>query len=339
MVFEFPRLIRVTLATCVFLASLGVDAFERRGMVLGLYASDPSFDYSFSLDEIAACGASSVLLLVPIDQNDVASAEVAPIADWRLRQLSGVMTQATRRGLEPAVIPIVSLSRLAPGKWRGTLAPPDWSHWFSIYTRELSRLAEVAQSGRAGLFSVGSELCSSEVHDGHWRQVIRAVRERFSGALTYSSNWDHLPAGQFLEDLDYLGLNAYYELVCDGQDSTIPTLIEAWHGIRAEIVAPWAASAGKPFMFLEVGYPSVAGADRYPWNYTASGERDVAVQERLYYAFARAWEGEPALAGVFFYVWWEGPERDPTGYTPRGKPAGEVVRSWYTNMTRTPSDP
>jgi hypothetical protein len=297
--------------------------------VIGLYASDPGFDYGTSLDELTHLGASSVLVLVTFHQESVSSPHPLPMKPVQRATLGRVLRLARKRGLRAGVIPILALEELAKGKWRGTIAPPSWDAWFEGYRAALLDVARIAARERAELLAVGSELCSSERHAAQWARTIAEVRSVFPGKLTYSSNWDHLPRQAWVADLDVLGLNAYYELVCEGQQSRLDVLGSSWEAIRSGTIEPWRRSFDRPLLFLEVGYPSSAGADRYPWDYTADGRIDHETQELLYLAFLQAWADAPELEGAFFYVWWEGPDRDPRGYTPRGKPAGELLRAWF----------
>ena len=308
---------------------------HHKGVVLGLYASDPGFDYAASLDEISHVAADTVLLLVRFPQPTIHSDTVSPMPEHDRDVLKRVISQARSRHLEVGVIPIVDLAEIAKGRWRGTLAPPDWKIWFDSYREALLVVARIAEDEGATFLTVGSELCSSEAETRQWTRTIEAVRRVFSGRLTYSANWDHLPYDAFVEKLDYLGLNAYYELVCDGQDSTLEVLTDGWQRVAKTRILPWQRHFDKPLLFLEVGYPSVTGADRYPWDYTVDRPLDLQVQERLYVAFTRAWQTEASLAGTFFYVWWEGPHRDEKGYTPRGKPAGDYLGSWYRSLPTT----
>ncbi|MFN7976071.1 MAG: hypothetical protein U0166_27680 [Acidobacteriota bacterium] len=305
---------------------------EHRGIVLGLYASDPGFDYAVSLDEIRAMHASTVLLLVTIDQATIETPRPGPFSAAGERVLRRVLRQARERELRVAVLPIVAVKELAVGKWRGTISPPDWHAWFDAYRTELTRIARIADEGRADLLAVGSELCSSEEHEDEWLQTISAVRKSFSGKLTYSSNWDHLPLEPWVETLDFLGLNAYFELVCEDQATSLPGIVQAWRQVQTYEVEPWQRRFGKPIVFLEVGYPSTTGADRYPWDYEKKPAIDEGIQQDLYAAFLRSWEDRTYVDGVFFYVWWEGADRDPWGYTPRGKPAGELLRAWFQHL-------
>ena len=52
--------------------------------------------------------------------------------------------------------------------------------------------------------------------------------------------------------------------------------------------------------------------------------------------FTRVWSGDERLGGVFFWNWWG--EGGPAchDYTPRGKPAEQVLRRWLTGQLPAP---
>src|SRR5204862_7144159 len=97
-------------------------------------------------------------------------------------------------------------------EWRGTIRPPNWTRWFDHYREAIRVFAAVARDHHADVFVMGSELVSSEGQTEQWKQTIREVREIVKGQLAYSANWDHYAHIQFWEDLDFVGMNSYWQL-------------------------------------------------------------------------------------------------------------------------------
>jgi len=98
--------------------------------------------------------------------------------------------------------------------------------------------------------------------------------------------------------------------------------------LKKKILA-FKAQYSQKLIFTEVGYPSLDGGNVNPWNYFAKAQIDLEEQALCYRAFIEAWKGSPELAGVFWWVWFDpGGPKDP-GFTPRGKPAENVLREWY----------
>lgn len=316
------------------LASRVRAGLEVRGMAVPMHDPDPTYDYGATLGELPPLGVTHVSIFVHLYQPTALSPAPArhPLRSVGDRALRRTIEQARRLGLRVALVPSVSL---ADRDWRGRISPPSWERWFRGYQRELLHWARLAEDAGASLLSVGSELSSTEGEERRWRALIADVRATFSGQVTYSANWDRYRQVAWWDALDYVGISAYYELTTDGQAPTPDVLRAAWLAQRRELTA-WREAAGlrQPFLFLEVGYPSLQGSARKPWDYTRGEppERapvDVEEQRLCYEAFVEAWRGAPELAGLFFYEWWgEGGPRDG-GYTPRGKPALDVVRAFF----------
>jgi len=235
--------------------------------------------------------------------------------------------EARSRRMSVMLFPIVHVIELEAGEWRGTLEPADWDAWFRAYSDVILHYARMAEAEGADLLSIGSELCSAESQAAHWRELIAKVRRIYGGKLLYSANWDHYRGVPFVQDLDYLGINAYYQLT-DDLHPEVEQLRAAWGPIKVDLLA-WAHRHGLPLIFTEVGYPSREGAGIDPWDYIASRPASPEVQRRCYRAFIEAWREVPQLHGVFFYVWWGEGGRHDRDYTPRGKPAAGEIARWF----------
>jgi hypothetical protein len=308
---------------------------ELRGMCVPMHVPDPAHDYGASLAELPPLGVSHVAIFVRLYQPDGASPAPArhPLRSPGDEAIRRTVEQARAEGLEVALVPMLLLERPEPEEWRGNIRPPSWERWFAGYRRELLHLARLAEHAGVTTLAVGSELSTAEGQTERWLRLIADVRAEFTGALTYSANWDHYRDVPFWAALDYIGLSGYYELTTEqppGDDPGQDTLLEAWRRQR-RLLTGWRKQKGlrAPLLFLELGYESKDGCAARPWDYTRRGGVDLEEQRRCYAAFAEAWRGAPELAGVFFYEWWgEGGARDAS-YTPRGKPALEVVRELF----------
>ncbi len=149
----------------------------------------------------------------------------------------------------------------------------------------------------------------------------------YRGKLLYSANWDHYESVSFWERVDFVGVNAYWELTKD-DDASEASLVKAWAPIKTKLVA-YAAKQKKPLVITEVGYTSQDGAATHPWDYASTAKVDLEEQRRAYQAFVDAWGDEQTLAGVYWWLWYGDGGKDDKGYTPRGKPAEKVLRGFY----------
>jgi hypothetical protein len=302
-----------------------------RGVGLGLFASQPDYDYGHLIDEIVAHGATDLLVVVAWYQPDVTGHEIAPRAGYSPHDatVERTLRQARERGLRVSLLPIVRLANRQPDEWRGRIKPAaGLDVWFDRYRAYILRMARVAERAKIQRFGVGSELLSLERERARWLPLIRDVRAAYKGRLYYSANWDHFDPVTFWDQLDEVGVTAYFELVKDGEAPTPDLLVERWRAPREQLRA-LRARVGKPVFISEVGYPSKTTAARYPWDETRSAPLDHPLQATLYRAFCDAFEPAGAIDGAYFWNWfgWGGPKDGE--YTPRGKPAAKVMRECF----------
>lgn len=305
----------------------------RRGVALGLFASavgreDRSAIYDVLLDEIRDVGATDVELVVRWAQADVGAGEIAaaPSVSTDDAELREVIDRIHARGLRVFLMPIVHVEERADGKWRGTIAPSDWSVWWASYGRFILHYAGLAERSSVELFSVGSELISTESQEDRWRALIRDVRMRYRGRITYSANWDHFEPVRIWDAVDVMGVTAYQPLARAPSGSVDDA---GWRPFEARLRA-----FGRPFLFTEAGYPSSGAGAARPWDHRAHGAADLALQTRCYRSLYEAWQASDRLEGVYLWNWFGRGGHDDPGYTPRGKPAAEIIRLWYGGRAR-----
>jgi len=314
----------------------------QKGVVLGLYSKDPAYTYETELKEIKALGATHVSLVTSWYQQDILANEIyprwKPVGDFETTpdtKLIEVIDRAQALGLKVFLFPILRLEHRKPKEWRGVLAPTDLKTWRNHYRKFVMHYARIAAAHKIALYSVGSELCSQEKDADFWKKLIAEVKTVYKGELTYSANWDHYQKIEFWDDLDYLGLNGYYEMA-KTDTPTVPDIVKRWWDISNQI-ANWQEQHNKKLIFTEIGYPSVDGGCAQPWDYTRQANVDLQEQAVCYEAFFLSWRSSKHLAGVYFWNWYgQGGENDRS-YTPRGKPAEKVLTRWYRDTSSSPA--
>lgn len=302
-----------------------------RGIAMQLHRIDWIEEYKKSIDEMAALGADSVLLVVDARMENGSSSRI--YLDVRFtptpQQLGEVIRHAKDKGMRVVLMPIVLLDKPRGMEWRGTINPEDWNDWWESYRGLLYHYAWIAESNKADVLVVGSELVSTESKTAEWKKAIAMVRETFKGMLTYSANWDHYKDIPFWDDLDLIAMNSYYKLG-ENHRVTEEQIVENWRPYKKNIVE-FARKKGKPFLFTEVGWHSLQNTAREPWDYTQEHlPIDQDLQRRLWRAFFKAWYGTPEMGGFMVWEWPPGPGgAENKGYTPEGKPAEEVLKEWF----------
>jgi hypothetical protein len=328
----------VSLALLLALSS-GDAAAQRgkpflRGVALGQYSDLPLKDLNRKLDDLRRLNVTHVSLVVSWSTRDIRSTSIAP--DPQIATPDKVVTRiieaAHRAGFQVFLFPILDVQQRKLQEWRGAIQPPNWDDWWRSYRRFILHYADLAASTKAEMLCVGSELVSTEKMRDRWQNLIGRVRRAYAGKLVYSANWDHYTPVVFWDLVDVIGMTAYYQLA-KAKNAPESEMTASWVAIRGKLVA-WSRKMKRPFIFTEVGYPSLVGAAVTPWDYTLTTPVNVEEQARAYRAFVRAWSGVPELAGVFFWDWYgDGGAKDRT-YTPRGKPAEGVIRTWYAAVAR-----
>jgi hypothetical protein len=223
------------------------------------------------------------------------------------------------------------------GEWVGDLemhSEADWKLWFAAYESFIVHYAELAEANGMEALAIGTELRRSTSHADEWRRIIAHVRRVYHGSITYCANWHEEVQGiQFWGDLDFIGVQAYYPLGAAERPS-MPEIRAAWRPIVGEL-ASVSQRIGKPIVFTEIGYKSMAGMLRQPWEWSLRGEPDATLQCDAYRAMFESVWSQPWFGGTFIWKWHpylRRPERAARDFTPQGKPALEVIRAWYTGM-------
>jgi hypothetical protein len=292
--------------------------------------------------EIAGLGANTVLLCAAGFMEHAESQQIFLEARKMpsREEFKTIVREAKRDGLQVIVMPIVLLAKPRGSEWRGVIKPPDWDEWWDEYREFITYFCDIARDGGADGLMVGSELVSTEKFTEKWNGIIDLAREHFPGKLGYSANWDHYKPIRFWHKLDFVGMTSYYTLA-DKKDPSVDDIVARWQPIKDEVLG-WQREIGKPLIFTEVGWCSQEGAATAPWNYfqnqkaTAAGHEE---QRRLYEAFLRVWGDAPGISGI---IWWDwsGEPGGPNdfGYTPKGKPAEDVLRGWFAQNNSPPTD-
>lgn len=311
---------------------------QPRGLVLGLYAGLPDYDYREELTRIASTGATCVSLqaiyrMERFDSNEVVRHPTSSPTEASLRR---TFRQARSLGLRMMFFPTINLRDEADNAewWRGNIKPQDWDLWWRNYTAFNSELAALAQEEGVEWFSLGTEMESTHRFPDRWRRLAQEVRKVFKGKLTYSVNFDAHDSFEFGDCLDVIGMNTYDPIAKFDEYPSDEQIRDAWWWIvyKARTLQ---ARFGKPVMVTEVGYPSVAHAHVGPWDFRTDKPADPDLQEQLVHGALKVLRNWSDGEAVFYYLYGENLKRgvQPGGmedrtYAPWGKPV-EKTLLWY----------
>lgn len=224
-----------------------------------------------------------------------------------------------------------------PRGWTGTLAFEDdeWKNWEAGYEEYILTFAKMAETMDVELFCVGTEFRNHiEKRPDFWHQLIKKVREVYSGNITYAANWDDYQKVPFWDKLDFIGLNSYFPLV-NKPTATTEEIQSAWQQWLNEIES-FMSGQSIPLLFTEYGYLSVDNCTWKTWELEANIHHHAINQQaqaHAYQALYNVFWDKPWWAGGFLWKWFpemkghEGyPDKD---YTPQGKKAEVIIKDWF----------
>lgn len=117
-----------------------------------------------------------------------------------------------------------------------------------------------------------------------WSELIRNTRHLYRGKLTYAANFDNYQEVDFWEELDFIGINAYFPLrkVVNGPLIEGPIKQQfrnSWDNIFQEINAFQKVNhlTNKPLLFTELGYTNVLDCTIESWKgdgFSLAGENE-----------------------------------------------------------------
>lgn len=200
------------------------------------------------------------------------------------------------------------------------------------------KLASFADSLNLEMYSIGVEFKNAaNTRPEFWKRLIDEVKQVYNGKLLYAANWDNFQHITFWDQLDYIGVDAYFPLV-DEPTPQKEQMIGKWKQHKKEL-SKISKSVNKEVIFTEYGYRSVDNPAWKQWEIEyLSHDKSVNLQAQVnsYEALYEAVWDEGWFAGGFVWKWY--PNNKTAGgtnnsdYTPQGKPAETIIKQWYTTQ-------
>ncbi len=222
------------------------------------------------------------------------------------------------------------------GEFTGDISMENESTWKTFeatYTDFILTYARLAQEVDAELYCIGTELEEFvKQRPGYWNGLIAKVRKVYSGKLTYAANWDEYTRTPFWEQLDYIGVDAYFPL-SDEKNPSQEQMKSGWQKWKMKL-AELSEEKNRSVIFTEFGYRSMDYTAKKPWLVDRN-QMDVNLQAQAnatQVTFDEFWN-EDWFAGGFVWKWFIHHERSggsgDNRFTPQNKPSEEVIREFY----------
>jgi hypothetical protein len=304
---------------------------------LSMVARPDSFTYN-PMEEVKAVNADWVAVIPYgfIRQNEAAVQYNEKWQWWGERPI-GIRTtiqKAKEQGIKVMLKPQIWMMH----GWVGHMdfkTQSDWQIWEKTYETFIMQMVDIANEEKVELFCIGTEFEIAAVkRPQYWKNLIQKVRTKYDGKITYAANWDKFETITFWEDLDYIGIDAYFPLVNE-KTPKIDALKAAWEVPLSKIEKLYKAT-NVPIIFTEFGYMSVDRTAYNTWELEEK-EQSIAVNEAgqvnaLEALFETFWE-KNWWAGGFIWKWYpdiKGNEKSyAKDYTPQGKQAEDCLKKWY----------
>jgi hypothetical protein len=244
---------------------------------------------------------------------------------------------AHERGLRVMLVPHLWVES---GEWRALIDPGSdeaWAAWAGDYERFVVAWAEASRDAGVDMMSVGVELRSwvTTARVASFEPIIEHVRSVYPGLLTYSANWDDAADTLLWDDVDLVGINAFYPLT-DKEGATLPVLLQGGRRVAMDVEG-LAEATRKPVVLTEIGYTTRRDPALHPWEWP-DGMKDVVIdqdaQAAALTAIAAPFLDSRDCAGFFVWRFYADPDdvsqEAEWGFSPRGKRAELVMRDAFT---------
>ncbi len=260
------------------------------------------------------------------------------------KAIARAVRQAHERGLKVLLVPHLWVET---GGWRGEVdfkTTEQWQAWASAYQAFVVGWAKVAEASGVDLFAVGVELRSwvTTTRAPSFFPIIDAVREVYSGTLTYAANWDDAQHTTIWGKLDVIGVNAFFPLT-ERADASVQELSAGGRRV-AKQMADLANGWQLPIVFTEVGYTNRPDPAVKPWEWPedlAGVQPDPIAQAKAYMGLLSGFIDEPWFLGFFVWRMYADPfdvSQEPAwGFSPLNQPAELVLRDAFGALTQPQS--
>ncbi|CAL2082105.1 glycoside hydrolase family 113 [Tenacibaculum sp. 190524A02b] len=224
------------------------------------------------------------------------------------------------------------------GEYTGKIQMDTQEKWKVLensYSKFILTYAKLAEKLGVEIFCIGTELEKFVLkRPTYWKGLIKEVKKIYKGKLTYAANWDEFKRVSFWNELDFIGIDAYFPL-SSKKTPSVSEFIAGWKKHKYTI-SKVREKVNKPVLFTEYGYRSVFYTGKEPWNSNKiKGKVDLIAQKNALEALYNQFWKEDWFAGGFLWKWFHNYHQvggaNNNRFTPQNKPAEEIIRKAHEN--------
>ena len=209
----------------------------------------------------------------------------------------------------------------------------EWNSFEAAYSNYILTFAKLAQEEKAELLCIGTVWGKFlEERPEYWKQLIKEVKKIYTGKLTYATNWYKYKKVKFWDQLNYIGVDAYFHLM----DEITPTSAQVKYALLDPLsqLQIFRNANNRPILFTEFGYRGVDKMGSKPREAGREGTVNLKAQINAYTAFFESFWNQEFVEVGFNWKWFAIHENaggeNNNGFTPQNKPEEKVIKDWYS---------
>ena len=180
----------------------------------------------------------------------------------------------------------------------------DWLIFEKNYEKFILDYAKIAASTNCEILCIGTELNDFVTNrTSFWNQLIKKIRNVYSGKITYAENWDTFEKVPFLSEIDFIGIDAYFPLTNE-KTPTLKRLAKAWIPVKSRI-EKLSKIYDKKVIFTEYGYQSKDFTANEPWDHSKKQNVNLLAQQNSLAILLATFWNEPWFEGGFLWKWYD----------------------------------
>jgi hypothetical protein len=215
----------------------------------------------------------------------------------------------------------------------------EWIRFENDYGAYIMAFATIAVEENSAMYCIGTEMqLVVKSRPQLFSRLIKKIRGIYKGKLTYAENWDCFENVKFWDELDYIGVDAYFPISKTGNPKK-KDLDLGWKKY-IPIFDSLSKAVDRKILFTEYGYRSIRRCAATPWSYsvTKNEKIDERCQVRALTAmYGNIWD-QDFFAGGFLWKWYpnhkEAGGKNNSMFTVQNKLAEKTVRARHIKSNK-----